>query len=222
MRRPGRRPRSSWTASNGVSTITRAWRAVRAGRRHDRAVGGRRVAAVRAGDRAADDSPLHREAPPQDDHPYGFKATFNATYPGDRTADHGWISPWHLRHQPGADRADDRELPVGLLLGPHETLSADPRGLAPCWMIGGWLSNDGRRDESGRQKRKRAAKRVSNPVGSVLEPIAEGVVLSVDRQILHGDRPHGRGCDAASEPSDCRNEPAGAAGRCPRYGVNYA
>jgi hypothetical protein len=26
---------------------------------------------------------------------YGFKATFNPTYPGQRGNEHGWVSPWH-------------------------------------------------------------------------------------------------------------------------------
>ena len=28
-------------------------------------------------------------------HPYGFKATFNATYPGESGSACGWVSPWH-------------------------------------------------------------------------------------------------------------------------------
>ena len=28
--------------------------------------------------------------------PYGFKATFNATYPGKAGSAHGWVSPWHF------------------------------------------------------------------------------------------------------------------------------
>lgn len=28
--------------------------------------------------------------------PYGFKATFNQTFPAQRGSEYGWISPWHL------------------------------------------------------------------------------------------------------------------------------
>ncbi len=27
--------------------------------------------------------------------PYGFKATFNATYPGKAGSAYGWVAPWH-------------------------------------------------------------------------------------------------------------------------------
>jgi hypothetical protein len=29
-------------------------------------------------------------------HPYGFKATFNPTYPGNAGSACGWVSPWHF------------------------------------------------------------------------------------------------------------------------------
>lgn len=30
------------------------------------------------------------------DHPYGLRATFNPTFPGEESNGHGWISPWHF------------------------------------------------------------------------------------------------------------------------------
>ncbi|MET3119300.1 hypothetical protein AAKU64_003539 [Undibacterium sp. GrIS 1.8] len=29
-------------------------------------------------------------------HPYGFKATYNATYPSSKLNPHGWVSHWHF------------------------------------------------------------------------------------------------------------------------------
>src|SRR5581483_9925059 len=30
------------------------------------------------------------------DHPYGLRATFNPTFPDEKSNGHGWISPWHF------------------------------------------------------------------------------------------------------------------------------
>ena len=48
-----------------------------------------------------------------DDHPYGFKATFNPTFPDPVAVRTRLGVALALRHQPGADRGDDRELPIG-------------------------------------------------------------------------------------------------------------
>ena len=68
---------------------------VRARRRHDRPLGRGRLAAVRAGDRAADDPAFRQAEPRACSEPYGFKATFNRSFPVEGS-DHGWVSPYHF------------------------------------------------------------------------------------------------------------------------------
>jgi hypothetical protein len=56
--------------------------------------------------------------------PYGFKATFNATYPGKAGSTCGVALA--LRTQSRADRADDRELSQRFVLATHPKLLIYP------------------------------------------------------------------------------------------------
>ena len=62
--------------------------------------------------------------------PYGFKATFNRTFPVEGS-DHRLGDALALRDRPGADRPDDRELPHGLPLGPDEAVPLPRHGASP-------------------------------------------------------------------------------------------
>ena len=91
--------------------LYRARRALRARRRDDRPVGGGRLAAVRAGDRAADDRAFHA---------HGSGRVRGVRLPLDVQPDlqarRGRPElgvALSLRDRPGADRPDDRELPDG-------------------------------------------------------------------------------------------------------------
>ena len=76
--------------------LRRARRAVRSRRRHAGAVGGRRLAAVRARDRRADHRAPERAARRTCANPYGFKASFNPAFHDDVDDGVGWVSPYHF------------------------------------------------------------------------------------------------------------------------------
>ena len=72
--------------------------------------------------------------------PYGFKASFNATFPRKADDDHAWVSPWHFGINQG---------PVVLMIENHRSellwrlmRSCPPlvRGLQRAGFVGGWLS----------------------------------------------------------------------------------
>ncbi len=71
--------------------------------------------------------------------PYGFKATFNPTYPGKSHNRHGWVSPWHFGLNQG---------PIVLMIENHRTglswrlMRHCPyvaTGLRRAGFTGGWL-----------------------------------------------------------------------------------
>jgi len=71
--------------------------------------------------------------------PYGFKATFNPTYPDKSRNPHGWVSPWHFGLNQG---------PIILMIENHRTCllwrlmrrcSYVATGLRRAGFTGGWL-----------------------------------------------------------------------------------
>ena len=111
-----------------------AGRARRARRRHDRADGGARLAALRAGDR----HPLRRGAAAEHGarifDSYGFRDSFNPsfTYHRREARDRLGRSAARLgrdglsRHRPGADPASGRQLPRRFRLAVHAPGAGDP------------------------------------------------------------------------------------------------
>ena len=78
-------------------------------------------------------------------HPYGFEATFNATYPGKQDGRPGWVSPWTYGLNQG---------PIVLMIENHRSgffwdlMKRCPpirEGLRRAGFTGGWLSDEGRR-----------------------------------------------------------------------------
>jgi len=88
--------REAWVASSAGSSPIGTRRPVRARRRYDRSVGGGGLVAVRARDSATCDRPLPSRDQVDRFQPYGFKATFNPTYPARSGQPFGWVSPWHF------------------------------------------------------------------------------------------------------------------------------
>ena len=73
-------------------------------------------------------------------HPYGFKATFNPTYPVEHTGPYGWVSPWTYGLNQG---------PIVLMIENHRSgffwdlMKRSPpirEGLSRAGFTGGWLS----------------------------------------------------------------------------------
>ena len=74
-----------------------------------------------------------------EDNPYGFKATFNPTYPNTSGAPYGWVSPWHFGLNQG---------PIVLMIENHRTglvwqlmrrCAPIVSGLRRAGFRGGWL-----------------------------------------------------------------------------------
>ena len=82
---PARRNVGSMVSSAASTTTRRAEHPVRSGRRHHRAVGGGRFAAVRARDRPAGDRNISTRPTRRCEDEYGFKCSFNPTFVGSVT-----------------------------------------------------------------------------------------------------------------------------------------
>jgi hypothetical protein len=76
-----------------------------------------------------------------DDHPYGYKATFNPTFPAGNGSPQGWVSPWHFGINQG---------PIVVMIENHRsglvwrlTRACPPivAGLRAAGFTGGWLSD---------------------------------------------------------------------------------
>ncbi len=103
---------------------------LRAGRRHRRPVGGGRLAAVRARDRAADDPPLPRGSPTAAE-PLRLAVQLQPDLQGRLSIRAGMALPGLLRNRAGADRPDDRELQDGFPVEPDEEVPPSRQGIAP-------------------------------------------------------------------------------------------
>ena len=77
-------------------------------------------------------------------HRYGYKATFNPTFPAAGGSPLGWVSPWHIGINQG---------PIVVMIENHQSglvwrlLRESPyviAGLRAAGFTGGWLSHDDR------------------------------------------------------------------------------
>lgn len=72
-------------------------------------------------------------------HPYGFKATFNATYPCNSENPHGWVSPWHYGLNQGPIVLMIENYQTGLLWQWMRKCPYIVNGLRRADFKGGWL-----------------------------------------------------------------------------------
>jgi hypothetical protein len=70
--------------------------------------------------------------------PYGFKATFNRTFPVDGS-DHGWVSPWHFGIDQGPIILMIENYRTGLIWNLMKRCPAIVNGLRRCGFQKGWL-----------------------------------------------------------------------------------
>jgi len=73
--------------------------------------------------------------------PYGFKATFNATYPGKRGSKCGWISPWHYAINEGPTVLMLENYRSGFLWECMRHCPYIVTGLRRAGFRGGWLNS---------------------------------------------------------------------------------
>ena len=71
--------------------------------------------------------------------PYGFKASFNASYPGDRHHAVGWVSPYHFGINEGPTVLMIENHRTGLIWRLMRGCPAIVRGLKRAGFTGGWL-----------------------------------------------------------------------------------
>jgi hypothetical protein len=71
--------------------------------------------------------------------PYGFKASFNLTYPGKFSNLHGWVSSWHYGLNQGPVILMIENYRTGLLWQLMRTCPGIARGLRRAGFDGGWL-----------------------------------------------------------------------------------
>ena len=71
--------------------------------------------------------------------PYGFKASFNATYPAKFGNSHGWVSSWHYGLNQGPIILMIENYRTGLLWQLMRTCPCIVRGLLRAGFGGGWL-----------------------------------------------------------------------------------
>jgi hypothetical protein len=71
--------------------------------------------------------------------PYGFKASFNATYPAKFGNSHGWVSSWHYGLNQGPIILMIENYRTGLLWQLMRTCPCIVSGLRRAGFGGGWL-----------------------------------------------------------------------------------
>lgn len=71
--------------------------------------------------------------------PYGFKATFNPTYPQKDHNPYGWISPWHYGINEGPIISMIENYRTGLLWSLMRNCGYIVNGLRRAGFTGGWL-----------------------------------------------------------------------------------
>lgn len=71
--------------------------------------------------------------------PYGFKATFNPTYPEKSGSPHGWVSPWHYGLNEGPIVSMIENYRTGLVWRLMRSCPYIARGLRRAGFTGGWL-----------------------------------------------------------------------------------
>jgi hypothetical protein len=77
-------------------------------------------------------------------HPYGFKATFNPTFPDPGGLPNGWVSPWHFGINEGPIVIMIENYKSGLVWQLVRGCRYLIAGLRAAGFTGGWLSNEGR------------------------------------------------------------------------------
>ena len=75
------------------------------------------------------------------DHPYGFKATFNLTYPEKSHNQAGWVSPWHVGLNQGPIMLMIENYRTGLLWQLMRSCPHVVNGLRRAGFTGGWLAS---------------------------------------------------------------------------------
>jgi hypothetical protein len=78
------------------------------------------------------------------DHAYGFKATFNPTYPDPGGAANGWVSPWHFGLNEGPIVAMIENYRTGLVWELLRGSAPVAAGLRAADFTGGWLGPERR------------------------------------------------------------------------------
>lgn len=78
-------------------------------------------------------------------HPYGFEATFNATYPVKENRPYGWVSPWTYGLNQGPIVLMIENYRSGFFWNLMKRCPPIGEGLRRAGFTGGWLSNDSRR-----------------------------------------------------------------------------
>jgi hypothetical protein len=76
------------------------------------------------------------------DHQYGFKATFNPTFPDPGGLPNGWVSPWHFGINEGPIVTMIENYKSGLVWQLMRACPYLASGLRAAGFTGGWLSND--------------------------------------------------------------------------------
>jgi hypothetical protein len=76
------------------------------------------------------------------DHRYGFKATFNPTFPDPGGLPNGWVSPWHFGINEGPIVIMIENYKSGLVWQLMRGCRYLVAGLRAAGFTGGWLSND--------------------------------------------------------------------------------
>ena len=74
------------------------------------------------------------------DHPYGFKAAFNPTFPDPGGLPNGWVSPWHFGINEGPSVAMIENYKSGLVWQSMRGCRYLVAGLRAAGFTGGWLS----------------------------------------------------------------------------------
>jgi hypothetical protein len=82
---------------------------------------------------------LVREVDLKTGNPYGFKATFNPTYPDKSGNPHGWVSPWHYGINQGPINPMIENYRTGLLWRLMRNCPYVVGGLRRAGFTGGWL-----------------------------------------------------------------------------------
>lgn len=76
-------------------------------------------------------------------HPYGFKASFNPTFPDPDGLPNGWVSPWHFGVNQGPIVTMIENYKSGLVWQLMRGCPYIVAGLQAAGFTGGWLSGDG-------------------------------------------------------------------------------
>jgi len=82
---------------------------------------------------------LHHEAGLTESNPYGFKATFNPTYPRTSGICDAWVSPWHFGLNQGPIVLMIENHRTGLLWELMRQCPYTAAGLQRAGFTGGWL-----------------------------------------------------------------------------------